>query len=352
MSRDAARWTELVFPDSAILVSPDQPVSIIRRDGVPDELGSWPDLDVGARTPSLTVMRGTTGAWALYRPISGDADDDPRLPEGRSSAVHIARDGVLTRHEGLDLHNVIGATRHGLWLADRIPNVASEWLARTDVQVLGPEGGRRAVALQQYPAFAIDDGRAARLVLFADPPEAVRAAWGGTRFRHSYAQIDLSAGDLPPAIDETATLQPFDENSLMALVAPLMPRELHGGPPDPGVRWHPVELSVADREAAVAAVVREFADIEGDEREGGVAPLARGLADSTVVAVGDWPATRVEVTFRHDVFPAGRLRRTLRVFDDAGRVSPSIYAAVHLSEDLATVDPSSLGSGREGILDF
>jgi hypothetical protein len=89
----------------------------------------------------------------------------------------------------------------------------------------------------------------------------------------------------------------------------------------------------------VAAVQREF---------GSTGP---GLRDAETTVVGEWPSTRVAVSFRHPHYPQGRLRRSIRVFDDAGRVSPALYASVHLMEDLATRHLPPTSAAKDGILE-
>ncbi|MGP6206341.1 hypothetical protein [Microbacterium sp. F2] len=56
--------------------------------------------------------------------------------------------------------------------------------------------------------------------------------------------------------------------------------------------------------------------------------------------------------FTHPTYPEGRMRRTLRVFDDAGRAVRALYAAIHLMEDLDTRHLPDPERARDGILDF
>jgi hypothetical protein len=48
----------------------------------------------------------------------------------------------------------------------------------------------------------------------------------------------------------------------------------------------------------------------------------------------------------------GWVRRTVRVFDDAGRVAPPLYASTHLMEDLATQELPPATDAVDGIVDF
>ena len=90
----------------------------------------------------------------------------------------------------------------------------------------------------------------------------------------------------------------------------------------------------------------------GRDPAGDAHHLPRGLADPRVETIGGWPTPRVVVSFTHPIYPTGRLRRTLRVFDAAGRAIPALYASIHLMEDLDTKLPPDARAARAGILDF
>lgn len=166
----------------------DDPMATVEVAGDDRRVVSWPDLDVGLRSATSTVLAGPSGVWVMYRPMESE---DPGFPAGHAAAVHISVDADVTCIGGLEHSQPVGVTRHGLWLTSDA---------------------------------------------FPDPQ------------------------------DETAT--------------------------------------------------------------------------------------RVEVSFTHPHHPYGRLRRTLPVFDGAGRAIPALYAAIHLMEDLDTNALPSTGEARDGVLDI
>jgi len=352
MTGQRARWREVVIDDVAILVDLADPVAILRRPAAADLVVSWPDLDVGLRATSATVLRAPTGVWALYRPVEAE---HPDTPPGSSAAVHIAPDGTLTRFTGIDAVRAIGTTRHGLWISrspSAAPQDAAAWSADEELVVLSADGTRRSVVVTHQAAFAVDDGELAALIVYASAPQPVAMVGGGTRYSRDIIEIALPAGDLPPKVDAERDGLPCDDSRLREILPAIASREVVDESADPGVRWNLVSISDADRQVAIAAVHHEFAHLMDyrHSQHGSTGPLSRGMSDAKTVIAGEWPDTRVEVSFRHPHYPQGRLQRTLRVFDDAGRVLPALYASVHLMEDLATTALPPTTSATDGIL--
>lgn len=217
--------------------------------------------------------------------------------------------------------------------------------------VLGPDSVQRRVSSDRRAAFAVDDGERPMLLLYAAAPEPVRT-WGGTSFAHELLQVALPADDVPRTTGDGA--QPFSEDELRDVIDVIGVRDVDNEPNDPGLRWNRVEITEADCESAVAAVRSEFAHLANYWRgeDGRTSPLSHGLSDPSVDVEGTWPFTRVEVSFRHPHYVQGRLRRTIRVFDDAGRVSPALYASIHLMEDLSTGRLPSPELAHDGVLDI
>jgi hypothetical protein len=352
MSDGASSWSEVTVGDAAIAVSTTAPVAVIRRAGAAEVLATWPDLDAGTRGLSCTVLGAPTGAWAFYRPQESEAPGSP----AHASAVHVDADARVTRFSGLAEHQALGVTRHGLWLtADMFPDPDDPgvWRIDRDVRVLGSDGSVRGIRVDRLVAFALDDGRAAQVVLYRGAPDAERSNGGAS---YTYRYLTAPLGDELLAVIRADELDsaPFDEAALLETMAAVTPRIPDTSPADPGVRWNQVSLSTPEESAAVAAVVDEFAHLAAFWRhdDGSTEPLSRGLGDPRVDVIGPWPDTRVEVSFTHPHFSAGRLRRTLRVFDDAGRVIPPLYASVHLMEDLDTGALPDPSTARGGILDI
>jgi hypothetical protein len=347
-------WLEVSVGTSRIVVSLSDPVAVVQTPGSAEVVASWPDLDVGLRAVSATVMRAPTGAWVFYRSLESE---DEALPAGQQAAVHVAVDGSVIRFSRVAQHRIYGTTRHGLWLtSDRFPDPRDEedWRRATQAVILGADGTERTFAIDRKIAIAIDDGtRAPRLVLFAGAPTANRR---GVRTTFSYSYVSVPLSDDTFAVTHVAdlTTEEFGERDVMDLLPAITPRPPATPPQDCAIRWNPVTLSQAEKDAAVDSVVGEFAHLANYWRtqDGRSSPLSRGLADPRVEAVGEWPHTRVEVSFTHPHFPQGRLRRTLRVFDDAGRIIPALYASVHLMEDVDTKDLPDASTARDGILDM
>lgn len=354
MRRRAIEWQQVDVGGAVMLVNTIQPVAIVRREGKTDFSVSWPDLDVGFRSPSMTVLRAPTGAWVVYRPVEAE---DPATAQGVPAAIHLAPDGALTCFERIGAEHVVGTTRHGLWLnTSALPNRKEEsaWSSKNDLVVLAADGSQQTVTVDRRAAFAVDDGEHAELILYASAPDVVRSAFGGMQHMHQFVQVGLPPHELPLTIDVAEHARTLDKRRLVAAMSALAPQVVLDGPTDPGVRWSLVALSRSDQEAAVAAVQREFADLTDYWRQddGDTSPLSHGLSDAHVEAVGDWPHSRVEVSFCHPHFPEGRLRRIIRVFDQAGRVAPAPYASIHLMEDLATGKLPSTDSAHDGVLEI
>ena len=341
--------------DSArIVFGVDAPFAVVRRPGQRDIVVSWPDLDVGARATTSTVLAAPTGAWVFYRPL--DADDTV-LPQGSPAAVHVSADGDVTRFTELAHRHLLGVTRHGLWLSAETvhdPEDEAAWRRDHHATVLAPDGRTRVVTTDRCIAFALDDSRRARLVLYRDAPRATRSRPGGATYTHRYIAVPLT-GELADAIRlADRESEAFDEHELLGVMASTAPQPPDDPPIEPAPSWELVNLSENDREAAIRSVIRGFDHLADywHSAEGRTFPLSPGLADPRVEAIGAWPATVVSVSFTHPLYPEGRLRRSLRVFDDAGRIRPAMHAAIHLMEDLGTAAVLDTDGAQDGILEF
>ena len=347
-------WTEVTVGASRITVSRDHPVAVVQSPGAEDVVASWPDLDVGLRAVSTTVLGAPTGAWVFYRPWE---PGDGSLPRATAAAVHIDADGTVTRSTQVAAERLCGATRHGLWLtSDGLPDPDDEagWRSEQHAIVIGPEGIARAVTIDRRVVLVADDGTAIRLILYRGAPVARRDGHGGASYSHPYLTVRLPAA-LPDVI-RVADLEAeqLEEDQFMDVLRASVPRILDVLPGEPEVRWNLVSLSSEEKAAAIRSVVSEFAELTSYWRgeDGRSLPLSPGLGDPLIEVVDDWPRTRVEVSFTHPRYPEGRLRRTLRVFDGAGRAQPALYASVHLMEDLDAGGLPDVGEARDGILDI
>lgn len=348
MGSENGGWSEVFADDASVVVSTDRPFAVVRRPGAVDRPVSWPDLDIGSRAAWIMALGAPTGVWVLYRPMESD---DPSFPSGTSAAVHVSTEGKLTRFVRLTEHVAHGATRHGVWLTshEHADPEHDDQPGEHRVTVLGPDGSTRGFTIDRRLAFVIDEASSVRLVLHAGAL-ITNHDGGGATYRYRYAAASVPDEVLAAATRiECLETVPFEVQELGDL-----PRVTRTDPPsDDVVEWDLVPLAEHHRDAAIRSVVREFAELAQYWRseDGRMHPLTAGLADPEVEVVDAWPKTRVSVTFRHPVYPEGRLRRTLRVFDDAGRAIPALYAAIHLMEDLDTKVPDA-AKARRGILEI
>lgn len=74
--------------------------------------------------------------------------------------------------------------------------------------------------------------------------------------------------------------------------------------------------------------------------------------DFAIAVEGDWPETRVVMTFRHPVRDGVVMRRTMRVFTDDGFPVAHKHAGAYLDEDIATKALPPVERAVDGILDI
>lgn len=195
---------------------------------------------------------------------------------------------------------------------------------------------------------------AALLILYSGTPAATNARLGGRTYAYHYASVALG-DELPAEINIADVMsEVLDEQDLLDAMRTVAPRPLDVAPIESAVTWDLIRLSSTEKNAAVASTLREFDHLASYWRgqDGRTSPLSRDLRDPRVEPVGEWPHTRVEVSFTHPHFPDGRLRRAIPVFDEAGRVIPSMYAAIHLMEYLETRALPDPANAHNGVLDI
>lgn len=336
--------------DATISVADDEPIAVVRRPGEPERVATWPDLDLGARATGMTLLSMPDGVWVVYRPL--EAQDEGIAP-GRSAAVYVGLDARLRITDGLGDAQLVGATSHGLWLrhpaASSDPDEAAAWLS-DDVRIRAVDGSEHRMRVDRRIAWVFVAGARTYFAVHTDAPRRAPRGW-----TYATAEVAVPPGPLPAELrTRDQTHEPIDDAAMMSLMGELLPEPVPRVPSDPRASWRLADVSVVEREAAVTAVVTEFAELDAywTGPTGETGPLSQGLAEPRVEVRGEWPGTRVEVSFRHPFFPAGRLRRTLRVFDAAGRFSPPLYASVHLMEDLATSRLPPIEAAVDGILDI
>lgn len=353
MRRDAHRWVEVTVGSAAIGVHLDDPVATIDAIGRDRQVVSWPDLSVGHRSVSSTVLAAPSGAWVVYRPMDSE---DLSFPGGDAAAVHVSVDGSVTRFTMLEDTQPIGVTSHGLWLVSGEfpdPDDPTAWQQQRPLSVLATDGVTHRALADRKAAFVFEERASAHLVVYDGPPDADRDGRSAT-YRYRYAVWPLPASLPSRLLAADVHAEALDEDALMQALAAKAPVPAEPSSSRPELSWDLVRLAPAEQTAAIESVKREFDRLDNYWRaqDGRTSPLADGLADPRVESIDEWPRTRVEVTFTHPSYPEGRLRRTLRVFDDAGRARPALYAAVHLMEDLETRPLPDRENARDGVLDI
>ncbi|WP_146081690.1 hypothetical protein [Clavibacter michiganensis] len=370
-------WITTRIPGARVRVGVAQPAAVIERDDGTREVVAWPGLPTGLVRPVQEVAPTPGGVWVAYLPDEAP-DGVPR--ETTASAVHISLDGRIREHHGLPAVAFLGATRHGLWLSTtgQLPDAdaPAEWRRERELLVVAPDGTRHDMTTDRVPVRASDDGTGCRLVAFADGPERT-PAYGGWEYGYAELAVALPAelpavlrvdahdamplpgGDEPepsPAADPTGDDATRDDPTDAQPARPADPTsEEPARPDDPVIPWDLVAMPDSLARAATESLATGFGDPDaywGDPRDTrGRAPLAQGMSGSSVTVVGEWPRTRVVVEFRHASRPGLLLRRTLPVFDAAGRIATAEYAAIHLMEDVETGQLPPAGAARDGILE-
>ncbi|WP_208739934.1 hypothetical protein [Arthrobacter agilis] len=345
MGDESAGWQDVVVADSLIRVSISEPVAVIRNLKHPDRVITWADLPVGLINPHMRVAAASTGVWVLYTPATADEmrEDEGTASQVISTAIHISQAGDVTWF--MDLMNVhlIGTTRHGAWLwsgrSDVNVDDQAQWLKARELLLLDAGGRTHRTSIDRIPLLAFEAGSSPYLVVYASAPEALHDRYGGTGYTYRYQQIEVPTGGLPAVLRAnelpSTPIEEIDIPGWSEGDAPQINPVVAG---DPHVSWDRVNLPEEQKKAAVEALCAEFDRLESYWRTPGgeMVPLTDGVADARVDVVGDWPQTQVEVSFIHPHYRQGRLRRTYRVFDDAGRIKSWQYASIHLMEDLDT----------------
>ena len=353
MERDAHRWVEVTVGSAVIAVHLDDPVATIDANGRDPQVVSWSDLSVGHRSVTSTVLAAPWGMWVVYRPMESE---DLSFPEGEAAAVHVSVDGSVTRFTMLEDAQPIGATSHGLWMTSGEfpdPDDPTAWHQQRQLSVLATDGTTHRVLADRKAAFVFEERASAHLVVYDGPPDADRDGGSATyKYRYVVWPVPETLPSRLRAADVHA--EALDEDALMQALTAKAPVAAEPSSSRPELSWDLVPIDPADQTAAIESVKREFDSLDyyWSASDGRTSALADGLANPRVEAIDEWPRTRVEVKFTHPTYPEGRMRRTLRVFDDAGRAVPALYAAIHLMEDLDTRHLPDPERARDGILDF
>lgn len=347
------RWMRATAGESVVFVSVERPVAIIQAPDAPERVVAWPELDVGIRGVGQTVLATHDGVWVIYR--TSEVSEATRS-SARTVAVYVSTDGSCSTVELDPAARVLGATRLGLWTSQTAvphPDDRDAWTRDVEVTIVDPAGNARHVTTTMNIQFVADDAESTLVMYYPHAPEVDVSAFGRS---YAYARA-LATLTAPPADDlnlADVTNVELSDAEMLAILTRHAAQQTNDGPAEPDVPWMLATLTADEIDAAIAEVTREFSHLDEywHDEQGRKGPLSRGLRDPQVDVVGEWPDTRVEVTFRHPQFSQGRMRRTILVFDSAGRIAPNEYAAIHLMEDLDTAPMAEPWLGADGVLNF
>lgn len=358
--------------ETTFFIDEERPVALVRRKAKPDLFLTWPELDAGLFAPQVLLCPAPDALWVLYESGHDGGEDDytdlhaPAI----TVAVRIGVDGSVgfVRTERT---SIVGATRAGLWtgtsLGDQIDDryrggeLPADWAAPTTLQIHLPGQPTRTLEVDRYVDAVREEDQGH--VLFVNPSPPV-AHHGSDMIGYEYRCTALVLG----AVDQLPEYVKFRDFVPQGWGTPVAPERLgldydpFGPNHDParidlsktaGTHWKHVALTDAQKTQAVKALTDQFADADSywHAADGTTTPLAYGVHETRVETIGEWPETIVQVTCRHPYFPAGWIRRSIRVFDDVGRIKFDRYASIEFMEDLDTHALPDISEAKDGILE-
>ncbi len=391
----------VVVGTSTIVPDATRPVAAIAGQDSSVRWVVWPKADMPERSVGRPRVWPTpNGAWLIYE--TEDTEDPTDL--AARAAVFIARDGRVVNF-ALGTGWPVGADDDGLWIGD--PRAASEWMgasdapgeAQDDLGVAGVHHADRAGNGDAAPGAPLSTPKTQLVRLQTDGTRALilvdhlvhRVSLEGTHLTVQYyptgprqifdqerrswdiayeareVTVDVKDGlpdridtDLLPSRPVTAEADDYaaedadDERHRRAVASWSNRLDLAGVE---GTRWPLVESSDAARELAVTHVRARFEGLDTPlviwtSNHPGYRRAHSDYRNVEISVQGEWPATVVVVSFEHCIIPELRLRRSYRVFDDAGRPHTWAYATVHLDEDLYTGAFPPRSAAINGVLDI
>ena len=359
-----------------IVVDQERPVAALIAPEEARRFVTWPDLDVGTVSPDPTLLPARDGVWVHYPPGTVSQMDDSHaemLRERDSPAVHIAPDGSLAIVR-TGTRTAIGASRGRLWTAAEREHVTDDayrggampagWEDPTVLIVHHLDGTESTMRVDRDVRAVFEDKTGINLLVLPTPPIAHPDA-DGTSVSYEYRLTTLTLPNDRPLPDRVRLLDQHPDGIGPAMVMRRVLWRAHEwslpAAPDrsidltdvDGSQWKRITLSPDDIEAASQAALRWYGDPNHywHSEDGTTGPLETGMRDAEVHLEQPWPDTRVVITFAFPYWPEGRLRRAVRVFDDAGRLTVNPYADINLMEDLATGHLPPREHAQNGYLD-
>lgn len=363
-------FPRIAVGEAVIFVDQTRPVAVVRRAGLPDHPVSWPELDIGIVSPDVSLLGGPHAAWVVYASCADQIGSKASGPYGIQdiTAVRIGADGSVG-HVDAASSRVLGATRDGLWTTPYSilsidenytgGELPEDWAAPMTLDVHLPAHPTRRVEFDRQVESVGDEEAGTAFLVQPSPPVAHRDG-DGFCFEYRLASLVLPQGTELPARVRFRDFVPQgwgdlvrdsweDEESVVSTDPEVI--DLDG---IAGTRWNRAAPTAVQAASAVDGIAGQFADMEAYWRaaNGESFPIADGVTDARVDVEGQWPETLVRVSFRHPYYPGGRLRRSLRVFDEAGRIVIHEYAGIHLMEDVDTNDLPDVRRAHGGVLEI
>lgn len=367
----------VVIGGTEIVVDQSRPVAAVLTTDGEVRFATWPNLPVEPIEPEPVLLPAPDSAWISYPPATVSMMDDSHdalLLNRDTPAVQVRPDGSTSVVRLGDRH-AIGATSGLLWTTPLRQQVVDEsyrggpmpagWEEPTLLTGVRPDGSTTELRVDRYVMAVFEEDDLIHLVLAPTPPIAEPDGYGGCSYAYRISELTL------PVVRPIPTRLRFLDHHPDGIGPAIEPRRCwwtphaYGMPAAPartidlsevpGSRWTlTTNLTTEQIRHATEAARNWFGDPNEywHGEDGSTSPLAPGVHDAEVHIEDDWPATRSVVTFRHPHWPEGRLRRSIRVFDQAGRLTTNPYAGIHLMEDLDTGHLPPPSQARNGYLDI
>lgn len=365
---------DLRIGDTTISVDSSRPLAVVDRVGKSRRIVTW----AGAPQPTLTfstrLIAADDAVWVICL-VQSESVHVPADP-GPVPAVRIGVDGSVTWIDAGPGH-VLGAENDAVWVDET--DQGAGWSELRTLHRRSIDGNNQLLTIDRpvlwtesrngFTNFVVERTLAPD-VDHSDVDHSDLDHADGTKLRRDYAVVRLDPGSMTASaiifdeLDPVSVTTITDENldDFLPTMSPdnegsrLAPIDLDGGS---NTAWPLVDLPEEEIVATVAAGLRLFGSLDEywHDHDRSLSPVSRGLTDSEVRAVGSWPDTELEITFAHPhvtsvLGSSARMRRRLRLFDAAGRISLSEYADIHLKEDLDTRNFPRPDDAIDGILDF
>lgn len=338
---------------------------VLRRAGKQDTVVSWPDLYLGIIAPNISLLGTRRGVWVIYECGSdGDEDEFGILYEPQCLvAVWVGLDGTHNSFTAPG-HRVLGATCEGLWSAPNLlpqfdeqyfgGSLPAGWSFPTPMLLRTPGQKTRNIIADRYVIEVTEDSRGTVVYINPSPPVVSRDA---AESSYSYRSTALVLGRMS-SIPNQLNFRDFvtdgwgtqeEAPEIIQGVPEVLRHRQEVITETHDIQWQQAFLTIEQQEAAVKLLSEQFPH-NSYWNPTPEANVGYGPRDTRVWTEGHWPETRLMVELTHPSFVEGRIRRTYRIFDQAGRIAVDRYASVWFAEDLDTCSLPSMGTIHDGVL--